>query len=117
MFAAVLEAERRATDVVVADGEPAAVEFAAFEAGAAMAATDGVGRAPVRDCRCSAELVVSTARGDGVASARRLAPALAMAESGDRATAGAGSDTVRAACGLAVARSRVATLVGDTSPG
>jgi hypothetical protein len=45
-----LEAERRATAVVVADGTPAAVEFSAFDAGAAAAATEVDGRAPIRDC-------------------------------------------------------------------
>lgn len=103
--------------VAVADGEPVAVEFAAFEVGAAAAATEVVGSAPERDCRCIVELLVATDRGDGTASARRLAPALAMAESGDRTTAGVGSDIVRAACGLVVACRRVATLVGETSPG
>jgi hypothetical protein len=112
-----LEADRRATDVAVADGEPAAVEFVAFDAGAATAATEVVGCAPERDCRCNAELLVTSACGDGMDSARRRAPTLTMAESGDRTTAVAGSDTARAACGLAVACSRVATLVGDTSLG
>lgn len=115
MSAAALDADCRATAVAVAAGEPAAVELAAVEGGAATAATEIVGCAPERVCRCKAELLVSTVRGAGTDSARRRVPVLATAVAGDCTTAGEGSETARAACGLAVACCRVATLVGDTS--
>ena len=66
-MAAGLDADCRATAVAVADGVPAAVALVAVDAVAATAATEVVGCAPERDCRCKVELLVATACGDGVA--------------------------------------------------